>query len=120
MAVSDRDSGRRLGLKMTSVCFVVESGTDARMVEGLAPRVSLTVLAREVPGGRAVSQPTGVTVRMGSANRLAFAWWAFRWLMSERCDAALVQGYGIAALAANLACRLKRRPVLDAGLQSGR
>jgi D-inositol-3-phosphate glycosyltransferase len=95
---------------MTSVCFVVESGTDARMVEGLASRVSLTVLAREVPGGRAVSQPTGVTVRMGSANRLAFAWWTFRWLMSERCDAALVQGYGIAALAANLACRLRRRP----------
>ena len=95
---------------MTSVCFVVESGTDARMLEGLAARVDLTVLAREVPGGRAVSQPTGVTVDVGSPNRLAFAWWAFRWLMSAHCDVALVQGYGIAALAANLACRLKRRP----------
>ena len=95
---------------MTSVCFVVESGTDARMVEGLAARVRLTVLAREVPGGRAVSQPTGVAVHIGSPNRVAFACSAFRWLLRENCDAALVQGYGIAALAANLACRIKRRP----------
>ena len=95
---------------MINVCFVVESGTDSRMLEGLASRVDLTVLAREVPGGRAVSQPTGVIVRMGSANRLLFAWWVFRCLMRERSDAALVQGYGLAALAVNLACRLKGRP----------
>jgi glycosyltransferase involved in cell wall biosynthesis len=95
---------------MIKVCFVVESGTDARMLEGLASRVDLSVLARDVPGGRAVSQPTGVTVRMGAANRLLFAWWVFFCLMRERFDTALVQGYGLAALAANVACRLKRRP----------
>jgi glycosyltransferase involved in cell wall biosynthesis len=95
---------------MITVYFVVESGTDARMLEGLASRVNLTVLAREVTGGRAVSQPTGVTVRIGSTNRLSFAWWVFRCLVRDRCDTALVQGYGIAALAVNLACRLKRRP----------
>jgi glycosyltransferase involved in cell wall biosynthesis len=92
-----------------SVCFIVESGTDARMLEGLAPRVNLTVLAREVPGGRTISQPTGVTVRIGSGNRIAFAWTAFRWLMANPCDAVLVQGYGVAALAANLASRIRRR-----------
>jgi glycosyltransferase involved in cell wall biosynthesis len=95
---------------MIRVCFVVESGTDARMLDGLASRVDLDVLVRAVPGGRAVSQATEVTVRMGSANRLAFAWWVFRCLMREPSDAALVQGYGIAALAANLACRFKQRP----------
>jgi glycosyltransferase involved in cell wall biosynthesis len=92
------------------VCFVVESGTDARMLEGLAPRVDLTALVRTVPGGRAVSQPTGVTVRMESPSRIGFAWTVFRWLMANECDAVLVQGYGVAALAANLACRVRRRP----------
>ena len=95
---------------MTSVCFVVESGTDARMLEGLAARVHLTVLVRRVAGGRAVSQPTGVDVRELSSNRLLFAWAAFRWLLTARCDAALVQGYGVAALGANIACRLRGRP----------
>ena len=92
------------------VCFVVESGTDVRMLEGLAARVDLTVLVRAVPGGRAVSQPTGVTVRMESSNRLAFAAAAFRWLMTNPCDTVLVQGYGVAALATNIACRIRRRP----------
>ena len=95
---------------MTRVCFIVESGTDARMLEGLAARVDLTVLVRGVPGGHAVSQPTSVDVRMESANRLAFAWAAFRWLMSNSCDTVLVQGYGVAALATNVACRIRRRP----------
>jgi glycosyltransferase involved in cell wall biosynthesis len=80
------------------------------MLDGLAARVDLTVLVREVRGGRAVSQPTGIHVRMESANRLAFAWAAFRWLLSHPCDAVLVQGYGVAALAANAASRIRRRP----------
>ena len=92
------------------ISFVVESGTDVRMREGLATRVDLTVLVRTVPGGRAVSQPTGVTVQMESAGRLTFALTVFRRLMANDCDAVLVQGYGVAALAANLACRLRRRP----------
>ena len=95
---------------MTAVCFVVESGTDARMLEGLATRVDLTVLAREVPGGRAVSQPTGVAVELAGSNRLAFALAVFRWLLTRPYDAVLVQGYGLAALAANAACRIRRRP----------
>jgi glycosyltransferase involved in cell wall biosynthesis len=95
---------------MTSVCFVVESGTDARMLEGLASRLNLTVLARDVPGGRVVSQRTDVRVHIASASRLAFTWTTFRWLLANPCDAVLVQGYGAAALAANAACRLRRRP----------
>ncbi len=93
-----------------SLCFVVESGTDARMLEGLAARVHLTALVREVPGARAVSQPTDVRVQLAPASRLAFAWTTLRWLLRNPADAVLVQGYGLAAFAANLACRLRRRP----------
>jgi glycosyltransferase involved in cell wall biosynthesis len=95
---------------MTNVCFVVESGTDARMLEGLAARVNLTAFLRAVPGGRAVSQSTRVRVQYGSTNRLLFAVQALRWLLKHPYDAVLVQGYGIAAFAANLACRLRRKP----------
>ena len=95
---------------MISVCFIVESGTDARMLEGLAERVRLTTLVRDVPGGRAVSQPTAVKVRLQPANRVAFAWATLRWLLTHSYDAVLVQGYGVAALAANVACRIRRQP----------
>ena len=89
-----------------SICFIVESGTDARLVEGLASRSRLTVLARAIPGGRAVSQPTGADVVVGPSGRVAFALRTFRELRRRSCDAVLVQGYGLAALAANTAARL--------------
>lgn len=95
---------------MTAVCFVVESGTDARMLEGLAARVDLTALVRQVPGGRAVSQSTSVSIEQRSSSRLVFTSEVFRWLLTHRYDAVLVQGYGVAALAANVACRLRSRP----------
>ena len=93
-----------------SVCFIVESGTDARLVEGLAARVRLTVLARAIPGGRAISQPTDVTILIAEPARLLFAWRVFRTVLRQRWDAVLVQGYGVAALAANIASRLRRLP----------
>lgn len=80
------------------------------MLDGLAPRVDLTVLVRHVPGGRAVSQSTNVQVETGSANRFVFALHVFRSLLARRYDAVLVQGYGVSALAANLACRVRARP----------
>ena len=93
-----------------SVCFIVESGTDARLLEGLAARVKLTVLARAIPGGRAISQPTVVTVLKAEPGRLLFAWRVFQMLLRRPCDVVLVQGYGVAALAANIASRLRRTP----------
>src|SRR5689334_12094568 len=38
--------------------FVVESGTDVRLVEGLARRFRLEILAREIPGGVAINRET--------------------------------------------------------------
>jgi glycosyltransferase involved in cell wall biosynthesis len=94
-----------------SVCFIVESGTDARLVEGLAARVTLHVLARAIPGGRAVSQPTEVTIAVAEPGRVAFAWRVFRTVVGRpSSESVLVQGYGLAALGANLAARLRRKP----------
>ena len=91
-----------------SVCFIVESGTDTRLVEGLATRVRLTVLARGIPGGRAISQSTDHEVTVAAPGRVAFAWRVFRTILRSPPDVVLVQGYGVAALAANLAARLRR------------
>lgn len=85
-----------------------------RLVEGLAERFELEVLARRIAGGVEISQPPAVEVptRVGPASRLAFAVAAARSLARSRPDAVLVQGYGAAALAANLAGRLAGVPVL--------
>ena len=92
------------------VCFVVESGTDVRLVEGLAERVAVHVLARNIPGGRAISQPTAHPITIAPSGRLAFALRAFAAILRSTTDAVLVQGHGVAALAANVAARIKRIP----------
>ena len=90
--------------------FVVESGTDVRMVEGLAERTDLTVLGRTIPGGRIVSREPEVSVPaiIGPSSRIRFAVAVFFHLFKRRkdFDAVLVQGYGLAALAANCASRV--------------
>lgn len=93
--------------------FVAESGTDVRLVEGLAARFSLELLARRIQGGVEISQPPAVPVPvyLGPPGRAAFAAFAFRRLRRLRSsDRVLVQGYAAAALAANLAARLSRAP----------
>jgi glycosyltransferase involved in cell wall biosynthesis len=90
--------------------FVVESGSDVRLVEGLAERFRLSVLARRIEGGVEISQETGAefTLKTGPSSRIAFARAAFAlvWRGRAELDAVVVQGYGAAALAANVACRL--------------
>jgi glycosyltransferase involved in cell wall biosynthesis len=79
------------------------------MVDNLAARSDLTVVARPIQGGVAVSQTPSRPVRMvegppGRARFAAFVFWHLR--KAAPCyDAVLVQGYGPAALAANLAAR---------------
>lgn len=99
---------------MTSLCFIVESGTDVRLVEGLAERFELSLLARRIEGGVEISHaPTkAVPLVIGPASRLKFALAVWRHLRAERRRIArvIVQGYGLAALAANLAGRFNRVP----------
>ena len=96
------------------IAFVVESGTDVRMVEGLANRCELTVVARRIEGGHEISQRTDVqfTKVLGPASFAAFAAFVFRWVLRYRAalDAVVLQGYGPSALAGNLAAVLAGVP----------
>jgi glycosyltransferase involved in cell wall biosynthesis len=92
----------------------VESGTDVRLVEGLAAGLKLTVLARRIEGGREISHRPRADVEtvIGPASRIQFAWLVGKWLREKRSefDFVLAQGYGPAALAANVASRLTGIP----------
>jgi len=95
--------------------FVVESGTDVRLVEGLANYFDLRILARKIEGGVEISQPTNASFEMtvGPTSRTGFATFVFRRLLNQRdIDAVLVQGYTLAAMAANLARQITRKPTL--------
>lgn len=95
------------------VYFVVESGTDIRLIRGLARVFELTVLLRPVPSGRAINWPydgqTPVDFRDGPASRIQFAAWAARQLRSVAPGSAvLVQNYGPLAATISAACRTRR------------
>ena len=96
------------------VCFVVESGADVRLVEGLAERFDLHVLARRIEGGVEIRHPPAVEVDVDveTPSRTGFARAVFQRLSRAKgeFDFVLVQGYSIAAFAANLARRLTGTP----------
>jgi glycosyltransferase involved in cell wall biosynthesis len=98
------------------VLFVVESGTDVRLVEGLEEISSLVILARKIEHGREISQLPSVPVQMtvGPSSRPRFAELVFRTLIAKRheYDLCIVQGYGLAALAANSAAKLTGKPTV--------
>ena len=95
--------------------FVVESGTDVRLVEGMAHHFTLEVLTRRIKGGVEINRPPtrAVSITGGPASRVRFAFWTFRHLLmnSRRGDRIVVQGYALAALAANLVGKVKRTKV---------
>jgi glycosyltransferase involved in cell wall biosynthesis len=98
------------------VLFVVESGTDVRLVEGLEQISSLAILARKIEGGREISQPPSVPVQVivGPSSRPRFAELVCRTLIRKRdeYDVCIVQGYGLAALAANSVAKLTGKPTV--------
>jgi glycosyltransferase involved in cell wall biosynthesis len=98
-----------MSLRLT---FIVESGTDVRLVEGLAERFELRLFARAVPGAATVSWPPRrpVEVKVGPSSRAAFAMAVRRRLQEWESDFVLAQGYGPAALAANFVARQRKIP----------
>lgn len=96
--------------------FVVESGTDVRLVEGLTERFDLSILARKIEGGVEISWPpsVGVPTSVGPSGRTSFARFAFRELIRRKSeiDIVLAQGYGLAALAANASRQFTGKPVV--------
>jgi glycosyltransferase involved in cell wall biosynthesis len=104
-----------IGARRPRLLFVVESGTDVRLVEGLAARFEIDVLARRIPGAVEVSRAPAraIRVEVGPSSRLAFARVVLARLRGARgrYGAALVQGYALAGLAANIATRFGGPPV---------
>jgi glycosyltransferase involved in cell wall biosynthesis len=109
IAEVERSSVRSKSLGRPRLCFVVESGTDVRLVDGLAERTHLIVVARRIEGGVEISQPSRACfdVIVGPASFQRFARFVYSWLRprARRFDFVLIQGYGAAAAAANLAVR---------------
>ncbi len=93
------------------LCFVVDAGTDVRMVEGLAARTELRIVARRIRGGREISQAprdAAFEIEIGPDSHAAFAAFAARRVFARRrsTDIVLVQGYGPTAAAVNVAGRV--------------
>lgn len=88
------------------VCYLIESGTDVRTVEGLAARFDLTLVARRILDGVEISHPPDCEFNfvLGPSARIRFALFAAEFLRKRRgqFDYILVQGYGLAALASNM------------------
>ena len=96
------------------VYFVVESGTDVRLVDGLSQFCDLTVLARRIAGGVEINRTPQRPVSMwiGDPALQRFARQAAARVRRDRAaiDFVLVQGYGPAAAAVNAALRLTGLP----------
>jgi glycosyltransferase involved in cell wall biosynthesis len=95
---------------------VVESGTDVRLVDGLTERFEVTVLARRIEGGREINYQPTITVPtiVGAPSRQRFGALTLKYLLQlrRRTDLVIVQGYGLAALATNLASRVTGIPAV--------
>lgn len=91
------------------LCFIVESGTDVRLADGLADRSDLTIVARRIEAGVEISRPPRRQLELvvGPASPVQFARFVYSFLRApaHRFDFVLLQGYGVAALAAHLALR---------------
>jgi glycosyltransferase involved in cell wall biosynthesis len=99
-------------LKRPRLLFVVESGTDVRMVNGLAQHFNLSVFARTISGGREINHEPSVPIKVerGPQSRVGFALSAARRAFSRTGhDVLLVQGYSLAAFGCNVATRLRGR-----------
>ena len=102
----------------TQLLLVVESGTDVRLVEGLAQCFEIEVVCRRIRGGFAglTGLPKeNVPIRVGPASRLAFASWLLWLLFVRRLRADFVvssRGYALArALSCNIYGRVFDTPV---------
>jgi glycosyltransferase involved in cell wall biosynthesis len=105
-----------IGGRRPRVCFVVESGTDVRLVDGFSAIADLTVMARRIVRGVEISRPpaSSAAIEVGPPSFSGFARHVFASLRRRRgeFDFIVAQGYGAAAAAANLAARLTRTPAV--------
>jgi glycosyltransferase involved in cell wall biosynthesis len=106
--VASAERQRTLEIKRR-LLMICESGVDVRVIEGLSPRFHLSLLLRPAFGAHTITWPyegeSPIKILNGPKGRLAFAFYAFKWLLTHNrdYDLVLVQNYGLAALASNLA-----------------
>jgi glycosyltransferase involved in cell wall biosynthesis len=95
---------------MLSLCLIVENSTDIRLVEGLSELFDLTLLGRSLEGKVKISQPPTKQLKIvvGPPSRTKFSLFVWQYLRQHQhqFDFVLVQGYGLPAIAANLASYL--------------
>jgi glycosyltransferase involved in cell wall biosynthesis len=103
-------------MSRAQLLFVVESGTDVRLVDGLAEHFDVSIIARNIEDGREVNWPPSVevSITVGPGGRASFAQFVFHELIRRKSqiDVVLVQGYSLAALATNLSRQFTGKPVL--------
>ena len=99
-------------MALPDLCFIFETGTDVRFIEGLAEKSNLTLLARQLKDGVMISQPLTMPIEtiVGPTSRSEFALFVWKYLKQKRFDYVIVQGYGLSAVAANLASRFTGTP----------
>jgi glycosyltransferase involved in cell wall biosynthesis len=102
-------------MALPNLCFVLESGTDVRLVEGLRERCNLTVVARKLNDGIATFSQTpamAIDTVFGPDSRSKYALFVCNYLKQQqnKFDFVIAQGYGFAAVGANLAHRLTGTP----------
>ena len=85
--------------------FIVESGADVRMIDGIREHFELSVLARRIVGGVEISRPPvpPANIEVGPPSRLGFSKATSQYLKNSdpAPDFILAQSYGLAAYAAN-------------------
>lgn len=97
------------------LCFILDAGTDVRLVESLAKRFELTLVGRQLGNGIQISQTTTVPMStiVGPTSRLNFAQFVGNYLKNRKgeFDYVIVQNYGLTALVVNLAARFTKTPI---------
>ncbi len=95
------------------LCFIVETGTDVRLVEGMASIFDLCVIYRQT-NRSFISQSTKSEFQKlgGPDSRIEFSRFVAQYLVdnSSKFDYVISQNYGLSALAANIAARATKIP----------
>lgn len=95
--------------------FIVESGADVRMIEGIRKHFNLSIHARRIVGGVEISRPPNppADIQVGPASRMGFARATLNFLAKSDppSDFILAQSYGMAAYAANRYGKRHKIPV---------
>lgn len=100
-------------MKRLHLCFIIETGTDFRLIEGMTEKFELTLVNRCIDKN-AISQTTDAKFSsvVGPKSRLKYSSFVFQYLIQNKknFDHIIVQGYGLSAISANFASIITKVP----------